>query len=428
VSEKILLGQILTDNSIYSSLSITENDFEEIENKQIFRAIKECLNKELVADIVTVSRIDLPINYIYLSGLTTNIASTKNWKYYEKKILHKSKVKQLKILSSQFKDWINSEEPEQVISNMENALMEINTGENKIQIQTIQEIAKDFLNITEERYKNRENNEVIKTGIENLDTKIIGFRKRMYYLIGARPSQGKSAMIMNMACNVGIVQNKRVGYISTESSNQEIATRIFASQGSIDSLKIIKAFLTNNELSRMNHAVNNISNKKMYFYYTPGMELDDLIRQAKRMVKVYKCEILFVDYLQDIVIKGQDNNLEKTKQKSKAMKILAEELNIPVVVAAQLKRDADSRRPILSDFAESSQLEKDADGGFLIFHHIENRKEVESGEENPKYKTFLLVEKARDGITGAINLYFNKQYVRFEELNNEENNYRGTGS
>jgi len=297
-----------------------------------------------------------------------------------------------------------------------------------IDIETIQDIAKQFLDITEKKFINKDNNGVIYTGIEMLDAKIIGFRKRMYYLVGARPSQGKSAMLMNMACNVGIIQNKKVGYISTESSNYEIVTRIFASQGSIDSLKIIKAYLTPDELSRMNHAVNNISSKKMYFYYTPGMELDDLMRQAKRMVKVHKCEILFVDYLQDIIVKGQDNNLEKTKQKSKAMKILAEELNIPVVVAAQLRRDADIRRPILSDFAESSQLEKDADGGFLIFHHIENKKQVEEGKEDPKYKTFLLVEKARDGITGNIPLFFNRQFVRFEELNNDTKEYTGPGA
>jgi len=424
MSEKTLLGQILTDNSIYSSLVITENDFEEIKNKQIFRAIGKCLDSELEADIVTVSNIEHNINHIYLSGLTSDTASTANWKYYEKKILRESKKRQLITLSNQFKDWINTESPEKVLSNMENALMDMTAGKDKPRIQTIQEMSKSFLDITEEKYKIRDNNGVIKTGIEALDNKIIGFRKRMYYLVGARPSQGKSAMLMNMACNVGIVQNKRVGYISTESSNLEIATRIFASQGSIDSLKIIKAFLTDQELARMNQAVNKISDKKMYFYYTPGMELDDLVRQAKRMIKVNKCEILFIDYLQDIVIKGMENNIEKTKQKSKAMKILAEELEIPVVVAAQLKRDSAGRRPILSDFAESSQLEKDADGGFLIFHHIENKKEVESGAENPKYSTYLLVEKSRDGITGAINLFFNKQYVRFEELNNEGSKFK----
>jgi len=424
MSEKTLLGQILTDNSIYSSLVITENDFEVLKNKQIFRAIGACLDKELEADIVTVSNIEHEINHIYLSGLTTDIASSKNWKFYEKKILYKSKQRQLWTLSNQFKDWINTEMPDKVLSNMENALMDITSGKDKPRIQTIQEISKHFLNITEEKYKIRDNNGVIKTGIEALDNKIIGFRKRMYYLIGARPSQGKSALLMNMACNVGIVQKKKVGYISTESSTLEIATRIFASQGGIDSLKIIKAYLTAEELVRMNKAVDDITDKKMYFYYTPGMELEDLIRQAKRMVKVYKCEIIFVDYLQDIVIKGMENNLEKTKQKSKAMKILAEELSIPVVVAAQLKRDAEGRRPVLSDFSESSQLEKDADGGFLIFHHIENKKTVDSGEENPKYSTFLLVEKARDGITGAIKLFFNKQFVRFEELNNDKKDFK----
>jgi len=418
VSEKQLLGQIITNNSIFSSLVVTAEDFEDMKNKQIFIAIGNCLDKELQADLPTIASIDSAVNHIYLSGLTTDIATTANWKFYENKILVKSKKRQLSRLSSKFKDWINTESPEKALYNMENALMDISTGKNKAQIQTIQEISKNFLDVTEQKYKNKGNNGVIKTGIEDLDNKIIGFRKRMYYLVGARPSQGKSALLMNMACNAGIIQNKRVGYISTESSNLEIATRIFASQGSVDSLKIIKAYLTTEELGRMNHAVDTISNKKMFFYYTPGMELEDLIRQAKRMVKVNKCEILFVDYLQDIVIKGQDNNLEKTKQKSKAMKVLAEELNIPVIVAAQLKRDSDGRRPILSDFSESSQLEKDADGGFLIFHHIENKKAVESGEENPRHRTYLLVEKARDGITGAIELFFNKQYVRFEELIN----------
>ena len=135
------------------------------------------------------------------------------------------------------------------------------------------------------------------------------------------------------------------------------------------------------------------------------------------MVRFYKCEIIYVDYIQDIYINSNETTIEKTALKSKAMKYLAEELDIPVVAGAQLRRDAEERRPRLSDFSDSSQLEKDADGAILIYHHHVNKK---TPNDQPEYKSYLLAEKVRDGITGQIPVQFVKQYVTFSERREDE--------
>jgi len=316
------------------------------------------------------------------------------------------------MLSKQFTDWVNDSSPEDAVKNLEEALMVITKSKAQNKVVKLGEISKEFINIIEKRYHSKGEMVGIPSGISKLDAMILGFRKRMYYLIGGRPSQGKSALLLNMACNASINENKKVGYISTESSVMETVTRLYASQGKVNSMNLITGMFSVKDFAGINDVVEKTQNTNMYFFYKPGMTLDEVSQTARLMVRFYKCEIIFVDYLQDITLYGNDTTINKTSLKSKTMKYLAEELNIPVVAAAQLKRDSDERRPRLSDFGDSSQLEKDADGAILIYHHHVNKSEP---TQTPEYESYLLAEKVRDGITGQVPVYFKKEYVTFTE-------------
>lgn len=408
--EKTMLGQIIMDNSIFHSLEINEDDFYIIDNKRIFRAIEKCIDSGLKADLVTIMDHDNNINPAALSELTSNTASAANWKYYHSALIKKSYKLKVGNLSRNFIDWVNNLSPEKAINNLEDAITDINKNNSKNKIVKIKDIGIDFVNLIEERYNHKGEPIGIQSGIENLDKMIIGFRERLFYIIGGRPSQGKSALLLNLACHAGIKLNKKVGYISTESSVMEIITRLFSSEGNINSMNLITGMINPIDFTNLITVADRVSEKNMYFYYTPGMTLDNLSQIARLMVKFYGCEIIYVDYLQDIFIPGNDNNIEKTSRKSKQLKKLAEELNIPIVAAAQLRRDAEERRPRLSDFSDSSQIEKDADGAILIYHHHVNKKKP---EETPVYESYLLAEKTRDGMTGSIPVSFVKQYVKF---------------
>jgi len=416
-NEKYLIGQIVMDNKIFHSLEITEDDILHPETKRVFRAISNCIKKGLVADIMTIADEDNNISMSMLISITNDIPSTANWRYYHSRILKNSYKEKVRRLSLQFTDWVNNSEPKEAIKNLEEALMDISQNRSKNKIMKLRDVSKDFIDLIEKRYHAKGEMPGIPSGIAKLDQMILGFRKRMYYLIGARPSQGKSALLLNMACHAGIDLNKKVGYISTESSIMEIITRLYAGRGKVNSMNLITGMFSVKDFTSIDSVCENIQKTEMYFYYVPGMTLDDLAQTARLMVRFHKCEIIYVDYLQDIVIKGSDNTLDKTIQKSKTMKYLAEELDIPFVVAAQLRRDADDRRPRLADFADSSQLEKDTDGAILIYHNNvnKNKKSKDGKEIAPEYESFLLAEKVRDGKTGAIPVFFKKEYVSFHE-------------
>jgi len=416
-NEVTLLGQILTDNKIFHSLEITEDDIYQPNNKRIFRAITNCINKGLVADIITISDNDKNISMMSLSTITSNVASTANWKYYHDRIVANSYKEKIRKLSVQFTDWVNNTTPKGAVENLEKSLMDITRNKKGNKVVKLNEVSKEFIELIEKRYHAKGEMPGIASGIGALDKMILGFRKRMFYLIGGRPSQGKSALLLNFACNAGIEENRKVGFISTESSIMEIVTRLYAGQSKINSMNLITGMLRPTDFGGMTDTASRTYDSNMYFYYTPGMTLDDLSQTARLMVRFYGCEIIFIDYLQDITINGSDTTLEKTKRKSKQMKYLAEELNVPFVVAAQLRRDADERRPRLSDFAESSQLEKDADGAILIYHHYVNKSEP---TQTPEYKSYLLAEKVRDGMTGQVPVYFKKEYVTFTERARDE--------
>ena len=411
-NETQLIGQILTDNKIFHSLEITESDFMSPDNKRMFRSITDCINKGLVADIITISDNDKNISPMQLSTITSNIASTANWKYYHDRILSDSYKYKVQRLSKQFTDWVNNSSAKEAINNLEEALMNLSKNKSGDKVVKLNEVSKEFIELIEARYHAKGESVGIPSGIPSLDEMILGFRKRMFYLIGGRPSQGKSALLLNMACNASIDEGRKVGYISTESSVMEIVTRLYSSQGKVNSMNLITGMFSTKDFTGLMSVAEKTDKTNMYFYYTPGMTLDDLSQTARLMVRHYDCEIIFIDYLQDIAINGNDTTLDKTKRKSKQMKYLAEELDIPVVVGAQLRRDAEERRPRLSDFSDSSQLEKDADGAILIYHHHENKKET---TETPVYKSFLLAEKVRDGKTGTIPVFFKKEYVSFHE-------------
>ena len=414
-NEKMLLSQLIGDNSIYHSFKIKVDDFYDIESRKIFKAIGDCISQGLTADIVIISQQNESINPFTLSGLTS--MPSGNWQYYHDDILKKSHSRKVKTLALQFVDWTNQEDSQTALSYLEKALTELSIDKSKDSIKHINELALEFLDVVGERYKNKGILPGISTGIDKLDNMTLGFRDRMYYLIGARPSQGKSSLLLNMACHAALRVGKKVGYISTESSNLEIITRVYASEGQINSMNLISGSLQNKEFGSLQTTSELLKDKSMYFYYTPGMTLEDVQTQAKRMRRFFKCDIIFVDYLQDIVLPGRDTTTDKTSNKSRAMKVLCEELEIPIVAAAQLGRASDGRRPRLSDFSDSSQLEKDADGGFLIYHRQTN---TDYPNDKPEYESEILVEKVRDGITGDVKVLFKREYTKFIEKPNQE--------
>jgi replicative DNA helicase len=294
--------------------------------------------------------------------------------------------------------------PNEIMAWIDGQLLELSQSGDEDKIVKVGETLLQYVNVLEERYNRKGAYPGIESGIEKLDKALLGFQPSRLYYIGARPSQGKSALMITLSLNM-ILKGRRVGIISIESSCQEILDRLFSQRTGIASELLMTGFFCESDMAKVQDAADYFTTRDLYIYDSPNCDITTLRSRAKRMVAVNQIEILFIDYLQ--IIEHDDRDIpfrEKIAAISKTLKQIARETKIPVVCCAQLRRDAEERRPILSDFSESSQIEKDADAALLLWH------EVEAGEE----KSWILVEKNRDGARGAIPVYFRRNIYRFD--------------
>jgi len=393
---KMFLGQLLQDNSILDKTRIRAEDFFTEFDTRVFSAIQAIFNRGDIADIVNVAAYNRKIDVCNLAGLTTDVISS-TWKQVEKRILEASKrAKLLKIIN------IIKSEPDNtaVIAAIHKELDSIEER-SEYEIIKADKVLEETINLLEKRFKLGGALPGIKSGIDGLDNATLGFEKRRLYVIGARPSQGKTAILLNFLHNC----NVKAGVISAESSSQELMKRLISISGNIKLTNVSTGVLKPSDFTRIIEVGSDYSGRGIYFYDEPNMRIDTCLVKAREMKRRYGIEILFIDYLQCLSGNPKLPRHEQVAEISRALKALARRLEIPVVVSAQLRRDAEENRPKLSDFSDSTQIERDADVAVMIFNDKKKDKPV---------KTYLLIEKNRDGECRDIIVIFNKENMRFE--------------
>ena len=407
-AEKILLGQMLMDNRIAIDVSLSGLEFTSIENRTIFESIKSCIDDGIEADIISVTMRVKDVEPYNIATLTDNIGSASNWRYYEEEIKKNYTKKRLLILADNIKNEITDHSPGDIIGEIEKEISDITKDMSSKNTHSFKESMPDFVDELQRRYDMKGELPGISTGLKRLDDYILGFQNKFLYYIGARPSGGKSAMLLNMALHAMIHEKKTMGFLSAESSLNEILTRSFAQTIKIDSMKLLSGNFDKKTFTGLNTFLEVFDGVNGFVCDEPNMSLQVLKREIRKMVIVNKCKIIFVDYVQLISNKDFDIVRDRVSETSITLKMLARELDVPIVAAAQLRRDSQNKRPTMADFSDSSQIEKDADVAMMIYH---NKKD-----------SWLCIEKARDGRTDDVLVYFNKQYVKFYPKEREENN------
>lgn len=397
MSEAILLSQVLCNNDIYHSLKIREENFLDTKNKLIFRAIGSLLKKGISADIHSVYE-ESKIDASYVSSLT-NIYTDANYTFYENKILEEYKKRRIAKLSQEIKEKISLDSSE-LLNLIQTEISDISDNNNdRYKILGIHDLLCDYVEILDERIKRGGQLPGISTGYKRLDGEILGLEKQKFYIVAARPSDGKTAFIVNMICNIA-KKNIPVGFLSLESGWVEISDRIIASESKVNSYNIRTGLISDSLNAKIHHACSNLYTSHIYMYDKPNISRDEVELQATRMVKQYDIKVLFLDYLQNITGKG-DSKTDIVEKGCMLLNKLKKDLDIPVVAAAQINREG-SEKPRMSNIKNSGQIEQDADTVLLLWKKNED--------------SFLTVSKNRDGKSGrTIELDFNKEYVRFEE-------------
>jgi replicative DNA helicase len=266
---------------------------------------------------------------------------------------------------------------------------------------------KAFLPILEDRYKSGGALPGISTGLEELDAATLGLMDKRLYYVAARPSDGKSALLLQLALTIA-QQGIPVAFFSLESAMEEVMGRGLAHLAKVPQDKIATGSLGSLEFAKITDAISKVKELPLYIDDTSNATLDHIVRQSRVLAARHKVRVIFVDYVQLIRAPGETKR-EIVETASHTLKDIARELGVPLVAAAQLNRNSDGRSPLLGDFQHSSALEQDADTAILM-------EWLKTVDGQPSDTMRLHVAKNRDGRKCALDIQFLAEIMRFQNL------------
>ena len=430
-AEKSLLGAIMiSDNILPEILTIIKaDDFYDERHKTIFAAMYNLYNTHRPIDLLTLTSELKSMKKLkdvggapYLTELSTFVPAASHAKAYAEIIEKTSTRRRLikaatEIASKAYEDNSNVND---LVGSAEKELFEVSDKIVKSDYVPIDSLLADAFERIGELQRNRDKLRGLKTGFRDLDKKTAGFQKGDLIVIGARPAMGKTTLAQNLAYNIATMNGKTgVLFFSMEMAANEIVDRIVSDVSGVDNWKIRTGNITDEEFSRIRDAMGEMDELPIYIDDTSMMNINELRNKARRAIHDHNIGVVIVDYLQLIQGTGtyKGNRVQEVTETSRGLKILARELNIPVVALAQLSRTVTGRddpTPVLSDIRESGSIEQDAD--LVMFLHRPDYYKTNDDNYEETNITQLIIAKHRHGAIGKIELYFHKELLRFMSL------------
>lgn len=440
-AERAVLSALMMNQEAFDKISsiISASDFYHPANRVIYSAISDMKIMNTVAvDQVTLydylqkkSLSEKAGGAAYLADLSDAYTIYSNIEYYAKLIKETSVRRALIQTSSNISSDAYEESIDvfDLIQSSERRLSEISINSNPETAESYKVANKlsDVIGVMLEKLEGEYKNENVETGIDLLDKYTNGgFQKSDYIIVAARPSVGKTAFAVSLIRNM-IKKNKSVAFFSLEMPSTQIITRLLSCTSRVELSKLFTGNLTEREVSHINSAADKIFQSELYLVDEPNMKLSDLRSRARMLVREKKIEIIFIDYI-GLIESGLDIRTPRHEQVgyiSKALKQLARELNIPVVVLCQVSRDTADQEPQLNNLRDSGSIEQDAD--LVMFIHRKTNLTDLSDEDKAKLQTDssgqqrvqyskLLVAKNRNGKTGTIYVGYIGDITSFETV------------
>lgn len=391
--------QVLFHNPhLFSDTRLIADHFPQGRERNLFIAMQEIYRSGGIIDEHTLKERGFDYSETMELGHDYDIVAS-NWRYREKEIIDLYNRQKIHLLAETIlKDKIST--PAEMIElwQSETAMMDNTTG---FEIRTMDQAVMETHNAIMERARKGGSLVGIPSGLKDLDRATLGFQNRNLYYIGARPSQGKTALLLNFMANCSVP----CGMISAESGLQELTTRLLAMESGLDTQRLSAGMLSENQMNTLYSYATRLYERQAVVYDEPNLSIDRLNMIARKMVMQYGAKIILVDYLQILSPSATMKNRpirETVIHASKQLKQLARTLDVPVICSAQLNRSSDEGRPKLSQFSESAQIEQDADVAILIWNKANS-------------ETYLLVEKNRNGRRGDISVSFDPSCLRFRD-------------
>lgn len=432
-AEQSVLGSILLDKDLLMMVAdqLTREDFYAEQNAEVYDAMLSLFRKQEPIDLVTLTNLlrnrgvfERAGGIAYLTNLATAPDFSENIMAYAKIVKDKSILRRLISASTEtIQNCYNTElEIEYVLERAEKVVFDVAQIKDDKGLVPIETVVFDTFEMLQDLYTRKEKLTGLTTGFTDLDRKLGGMQKTDLILIAARPAMGKTAFSLNIAQNAALKDNAKVAIFNLEMSREQLIQRMIASTSHVELNKLKTGALEDEDWNRVTQGVNVLLSTNIHIDDSPGITANEL-RSKCRKLKVEKgLDLVLIDYLQ--LMEG-DSRTESRQQEiskiSRSLKILAKELQCPVVALSQLSRAPEARsdhRPMLSDLRESGAIEQDAD--LVMFLYRDDYYHKDSEQKNI---TEIIIAKHRHGEVGTVPLTWLGQYQLFRDTANME--YRG---
>ena len=432
-SESSVLGGLLLDNNAWERVGdlLVEGDFYRHEHKLIYEAIGKLINASKPADVITVyehlqsmGKAEEVGGLLYLNQLAQYVPSATNIRRYAEIVRERSILRKLVTASDEIAT--NAFNPqgktvERILDEAERQILAIGEEGSRMKqgFQSLDTLVVDLLDRVQEMADNPMDVTGVPTGFVDLDRMTSGLQAGDLVVLAARPSMGKTSFAVNIAEHVALNEGLPVAIFSMEMGAAQLAVRIVGSIGRVNQGNLRTGKLNDDEWPRLTEAIERLRTVSLHIDETPGLSPTELRANARRLARTCgKLGLIVVDYLQLMSGSGStassDNRATELGEISRGLKMLAKELQCPVIALSQLNRSVEQRtdkRPMMSDLRESGAIEQDAD--IIMFIYRDDYYNKESKEPNVAE---IIIGKQRNGPTGSIKLFFQKNQTRFENL------------
>ena len=431
-AESSVLGGLLLDNTAWDRVSdlVKEGDFYRHEHQLIFSAVAQLINASKPADVITVfeqlrglGNAEEAGGLVYLNSLAQYVPSAANIRRYAEIVRERGILRKLLTASDEIATKAFNPQGKSVAQILDEAEQKIfNIGEEgsrmKQGFQGMDTLVIDLMDRVQEMADNPNDITGVPTGFYDLDRMTAGFQAGDMIVLAARPSMGKTALAINIAEHVALNEGLPVAVFSMEMGASQLAVRIVGSIGRINQGHLRTGKLTDEEWPRLTEAIEKLRNISLHIDETPGLSPSELRANARRLARQCgKLGLIVVDYLQLMSGSGGSNGENRATELgeiSRGLKMLAKELQCPVIALSQLNRSVEQRtdkRPMMSDLRESGAIEQDAD--IIMFIYRDDYYNKDSKEPNVAE---VIIGKQRNGPTGTVKLAFLNSLTRFESL------------
>ena len=423
-----MLGAILVHNDAFNLAAqvIDSGDFYRDAHRRIFDRMVALNERHEAIDFVTLKEelsrageLDEVGGPAYVAALADGVPRATNIEYYARIVKEKATLRNLiyaanKILTNAYEA---DQDSDLVLDEAESAIFAVADDRVKAGFVAMRDLVKDSFPKIEQLFEQKRLITGVPTGFVDLDEMTRGFQPGDLVIVAARPSMGKTSLVLNISQYVAGLGSHVVGLFSLEMSKEALFLRLLTSEAQIDGHRLMSGAIGGNDYHRISHALEKLNAMKLYIDDTANVGVLEMRAKARRLQAEHGLSLLIVDYLQLMSARGRyENRTLELASISRSLKGLAKELNVPVVALSQLSRAPEARsdhRPQLSDLRESGALEQDADVVVLIYRDDAYNRDPNSPDAGTAE---LILAKQRNGPTGVVRLAFLREQTRFANL------------